>query len=106
RAAGAGVRPGAGAGSGPRRNAADEPRERALWSEPGCVTLAGGKLTTFRPLALEVLRACARQRDETLQSRDEPLFRPAPEVTLPGLRSEEHTSELQSREKLVCRLLL
>src|SRR5690606_39791759 len=25
---------------------------------------------------------------------------------LPGLRSEEHTSELQSRENLVCRLLL
>src|SRR5690606_41685306 len=25
---------------------------------------------------------------------------------LAGLRSEEHTSELQSREKLVCRLLL
>src|SRR5690606_39278985 len=24
----------------------------------------------------------------------------------PGIRSEEHTSELQSREKLVCRLLL
>src|SRR5690606_39416010 len=24
----------------------------------------------------------------------------------PGVRSEEHTSELQSREKLVCRLLL
>src|SRR5690606_41943370 len=27
-------------------------------------------------------------------------------VTLVGLRSEEHTSELQSRENLVCRLLL
>src|SRR5690606_42091795 len=26
--------------------------------------------------------------------------------TLEGLRSEEHTSELQSRENLVCRLLL
>src|SRR5690606_41375003 len=26
--------------------------------------------------------------------------------TVAGLRSEEHTSELQSREKLVCRLLL
>src|SRR5690606_40452401 len=25
---------------------------------------------------------------------------------LPGVRSEEHTSELQSRENLVCRLLL
>lgn len=81
----AGVRPVVGAVSGPRRKPSDEPREHALWSEPGCVTLAGGKLTTFRPLALEVLRACARQRDETLQSRDEPLFRPAPEVTLPGL---------------------
>src|SRR5690606_40425854 len=30
----------------------------------------------------------------------------AREVTLRGERSEEHTSELQSRENLVCRLLL
>ena len=36
-----------------------ESREHALWTEPGCVTLAGGKLTTFRPLALDVLHACA-----------------------------------------------
>src|SRR5690606_39279506 len=28
------------------------------------------------------------------------------EVAVPGYRSEEHTSELQSRENLVCRLLL
>src|SRR5207302_6085455 len=28
------------------------------------------------------------------------------QATLPGDRSEEHTSELQSRENLVCRLLL
>src|SRR5438874_6141307 len=28
------------------------------------------------------------------------------QVTLPELRSEEHTSELQSRRDLVCRLLL
>src|SRR5947209_12127122 len=27
-------------------------------------------------------------------------------VTTPGVRSEEHTSELQSRQYLVCRLLL
>src|SRR5690606_41496669 len=27
-------------------------------------------------------------------------------IRLPSLRSEEHTSELQSRENLVCRLLL
>src|SRR2546429_5555314 len=29
-----------------------------------------------------------------------------PGSTLPGIRSEEHTSELQSRLHLVCRLLL
>src|SRR5690606_42059267 len=32
------------------------------------------------------------------------LFRSAP-YPAPGARSEEHTSELQSRENLVCRLL-
>src|SRR3712207_7539251 len=31
---------------------------------------------------------------------------PAPFQTPPGTRSEEHTSELQSRQYLVCRLLL
>src|SRR6266511_5552893 len=30
----------------------------------------------------------------------------SPARSIPWLRSEEHTSELQSREKLVCRLLL
>src|SRR5690606_41755129 len=33
------------------------------------------------------------------------LFASEPDITKP-IRSEEHTSELQSREKLVCRLLL
>src|SRR3712207_8522613 len=31
---------------------------------------------------------------------------PAPAGAAPGARSEEHTSELQSRQYLVCRLLL
>src|SRR5690606_41331963 len=31
---------------------------------------------------------------------------PAPPAAATGARSEEHTSELQSRENLVCRLLL
>src|SRR5690606_41275852 len=40
-----------------------------------------------------------------------PIFPPTPRImrspsTLPNSRSEEHTSELQSRENLVCRLLL
>lgn len=34
-------------------------REHTLWVEPGRVSIAGGKLTTFRLLALEVIEACA-----------------------------------------------
>src|SRR3712207_8071466 len=35
-----------------------------------------------------------------------PLAAPVMTATLPSSRSEEHTSELQSRQYLVCRLLL
>src|SRR5690606_41126178 len=34
------------------------------------------------------------------------LIKPLAEFHIEGARSEEHTSELQSRENLVCRLLL
>src|SRR5690606_42144334 len=68
---------------------------------------------------LEVVRQRAdgrrhRQRDEQL-GRPPHVAKPGPDLALgprrdrPGpqlLRSEEHTSELQSRENLVCRLLL
>src|SRR5690606_41351442 len=41
------------------------------------------------------------------QSRKVPLRSPRrPSSRSPDVRSEEHTSELQSRENLVCRLLL
>ncbi len=53
----------------------DEKREHALWVEPGCVTLAGGKLTTFRLLALEVLRACAGFVGKTVDDRGCAVFR-------------------------------
>src|SRR5690606_41132427 len=36
----------------------------------------------------------------------ENMIGPVECFTTPGVRSEEHTSELQSRENLVCRLLL
>jgi glycerol-3-phosphate dehydrogenase len=61
----AGVRPVVSDGSEGRKPS-DEKREHALWVEPGCVTLAGGKLTTFRLLALEVLRVCATMLGRTV----------------------------------------
>lgn len=45
----------------------DESREHVLWTEPGRVSIAGGKLTTFRLLALEVLQACAEFNGRSMQ---------------------------------------
>src|SRR3712207_7336278 len=48
----------------------------------------------------------ARRRQRDLTSRTGlPSVREPPTLIVPG-RSEEHTSELQSRQYLVCRLLL
>src|SRR3712207_8967860 len=41
-----------------------------------------------------------------LLPRDSVIFRPGPVTMYVDPRSEEHTSELQSRQYLVCRLLL
>src|SRR3712207_6914760 len=50
-------------------------------------------------------RERAEQQDERRGERPRPLEHPAP-VARGQERSEEHTSELQSRQYLVCRLLL
>ncbi|MDH4569529.1 glycerol-3-phosphate dehydrogenase/oxidase [Pseudomonas sp. BN414] len=78
----AGVRPVVSDGEA-RLKPSDEKREHVLWTEPGCVTLAGGKLTTFRLLALEVLHACAGFVDRTVEEGDDLVFRPcaAPDAT-------------------------
>src|SRR3712207_8744973 len=50
---------------------------------------------------------CACPEHETSPScREEPDYRVATGTAEPRTRSEEHTSELQSRQYLVCRLLL
>ncbi|WPC03691.1 glycerol-3-phosphate dehydrogenase/oxidase [Pseudomonas benzenivorans] len=80
----AGVRPVVSDGEAGRRPS-DETREHALWVEPGCVTLAGGKLTTFRLLALEVLRACAGFVGREVADLGAPTFSPGPEPALAQL---------------------
>src|SRR5206468_11244253 len=61
----------------------------------------------FVPVPSVSLSAQARREDPTVQ-HDSALFRLAPCRGLLSfaVRSEEHTSELQSRSDLVCRLLL
>ncbi|MBT8765159.1 glycerol-3-phosphate dehydrogenase/oxidase [Metapseudomonas boanensis] len=62
-----------------------EKREHAIWVEPGCVTLAGGKLTTFRLLALEVLQACSGFVGRPLGDSDAEVFAPSAAPALSGL---------------------
>ncbi len=80
----AGVRPVVSRGETLSRPS-DEKREHAIWVEPGCVTLAGGKLTTFRLLALDVLRACAPMLGKTFEDDGGAVFSPLTPVSLPHL---------------------
>jgi len=50
----AGVRPVIGSG---KANPSDESREHVIWEEDGLLTVTGGKLTTFRLIAQDVLKA-------------------------------------------------
>jgi glycerol-3-phosphate dehydrogenase len=57
----AGVRP---VIAGGHANASQEGREHVVWSEAGLVAVAGGKLTTFRAIALDALKRVRAQLPE------------------------------------------
>lgn len=63
-----------------------ESRESALWSAPGIVSVTGGKLTTFRVSARQVLREAARQVPALAPRADAPLFEPSREAEGQGRR--------------------
>lgn len=77
-----GVRPVVSSGKG--RSPSSESREHVIWNEEGLVSVAGGKLTTFRLIAREVLAAGSDQLGTIhLISDDAPVFQPAPAITRP-----------------------
>ncbi|MDX1298067.1 MAG: glycerol-3-phosphate dehydrogenase/oxidase [Pseudomonas sp.] len=84
----AGVRPVVSDGE-PGRKPSDEKREHALWVEPGSVTLAGGKLTTFRLLALEVLQACAPMVGRTVADHGAATFAAVVSPPMPTLSAAQ-----------------
>ncbi|MCU1748607.1 glycerol-3-phosphate dehydrogenase/oxidase [Pseudomonas sp. 6D_7.1_Bac1] len=79
-----GVRPVVGSGD-TQGKPSNEKREHVLWREPGCVTLAGGKLTTFRPQAIEVLKACAEMLGRSVTDDGAAVFAAVPLSPVPGL---------------------
>jgi glycerol-3-phosphate dehydrogenase len=53
------------------------------------VTLAGGKLTTFRPQAIEVLKACATMLGRPFDDDAAPVFAVVPPLAIPGLSDNQ-----------------
>ncbi len=77
-----GVRP--VVGSGHEVDPSKESREHVLWNELGLLTVTGGKLTTFRCIALDALKALRGQLPR-MASVDDHLnaLDPAPEIDTP-----------------------
>jgi glycerol-3-phosphate dehydrogenase len=69
----AGVRPVIDAGAGDPSRAS---RDHAVWNERGLITITGGKLTTFRPMAMDALAAAA-PRLPAFDRAMRPSFSPA-----------------------------
>jgi glycerol-3-phosphate dehydrogenase len=67
-----GIRPVIGSGA---LDPSKEKRDHSIWVEKGLISVSGGKLTTFRLIALDVLRHVARFIPElTVWDRGEPVF--------------------------------
>lgn len=64
-----------------------ESREHAIWEENGLLTVAGGKLTTFRIMARDALRAARRQLGHIRFDPNIPVLNP-PAATLDILTDE------------------
>src|SRR6266700_1445790 len=100
--------PGPGPAARPQRHHERQPGPGQLAAEP--VLVAVGAVRDHRPEAEPRRPRPDRQLRADLQPGPElRVVLPLREVPRRGVRqrrSEEHTSELQSREKLVCRLLL
>src|SRR5690606_40041860 len=86
----------------PTRRSSDLLRALINCSEPVRHESHVAFLERYRPYGLDerALHTCYAMAENTFAVTQSDLDRP------PTLRSEEHTSELQSRENLVCRLLL
>jgi glycerol-3-phosphate dehydrogenase len=72
----AGVRPviGSDQTKGQIKDPSKERRDHAVWSDQGLITVSGGKLTTFRLIALDALAAAEAQLPAAQPFRDERMF--------------------------------
>ena len=90
----AGVRPVVTDGTG--KDPSKENREHAIKSDRGLVSIAGGKLTTFRVIAREALRLGINDdAGERIRPDAEPVFPPAPAPVRPNALGHQTWRRLQ-----------
>ncbi|MFT5481719.1 MAG: glycerol-3-phosphate dehydrogenase [Halieaceae bacterium] len=101
----AGVRP--VIGSEKSKDPSRERRDHAVWSDQGLITVSGGKLTTFRLIALDALAAAQSRLPDAGTSDDERVFS-APDLTPEALIPADATlgQRLLGRYGAVARDLL
>ena len=74
-------------GSEKSKDPSKERRDHAVWSDKGLVTVSGGKLTTFRLIALDALAAAASKLPDPQMADDDRIFNPPgtdPAQLVPG----------------------
>ncbi len=77
----AGVRPIVSQGG---LNPSAEKRDHSIWDDQGLITVSGGKLTTFRLIALDVLKAASKYiKNIQVKDQGKPIFRQASAIPEP-----------------------
>jgi glycerol-3-phosphate dehydrogenase len=92
----AGVRPVIGSG---KVDPSKESRDHIIWKEDGLITVTGGKLTTFRLIAEEVMKQVSEQFPDLPEiDMDAPILNPAGDLNSNGLPlSDDALRRLQGR---------
>jgi glycerol-3-phosphate dehydrogenase len=93
-----GVRPVIGTG---KADPSRESRDHVLWEESGLLTITGGKLTTFRLIALDVLNALRSRLPEMAQPDENyPVLDSLDPTSLDGFERPSKEGELRAGRKL------
>lgn len=96
----AGVRPVVSSG---KADPSAESRESALWSTPGMVSIAGGKLTTFRVIARKMLEEALRQGLKGHMAADLRVFQSPPSAGAADLRARVRHEQVRHLDDLLLR---
>jgi glycerol-3-phosphate dehydrogenase len=75
-------------GSEKSRDPSKERRDHAVWSDKGLITVSGGKLTTFRLIALDALAAASSRLPEPVVGTSDQIFQ-TPAATPEQLTPED-----------------